>query len=182
MRGLLAILFVGMWMLSLADDKGAVAEGDNAIDFKLKTVDGNKIKLSELNESGAVVLVVLRGWPEYQCPLCSRQVGEFVAETESFKKLGAKVMMVYPGPSAQLSEKANEFADDFDFPDNILFTLDPNYSMVNKYGLRWDAPKETAYPSTFVIDDEGVIRFSKISKTHGGRAGVGEVLNVLKSL
>ena len=43
----------------------------------------------------------------------------------------------------------------------------------------WDAPRETAYPSTFVIDQGGVIRFAKVSKSHGGRAATGEVLKAL---
>lgn len=64
-------------------------------------------------------------------------------------------------------------------PDNFYFTIDPDYSMINKYGLRWNAPKETAYPSTFVIDKSGKIVFSKISKTHGGRAKIDEILEAL---
>lgn len=72
--------------------------------------------------------------------------------------------------------------NDFDFPEHFHFVLDPDYSMINKYGLRWDAPKETAYPSTFVIDKNGKVVYSKVSSTHGGRAAVEEVLGVLESL
>ena len=77
---------------------------------------------------------------------------------------------------------AKRILSDFTFPGNFYFLLDPNYSMVNKYGLRWDAPKETAYPSTFVMDKKGKIVYSKVSSTHGGRADVSEVLGVLKNL
>jgi hypothetical protein len=41
--------------------------------------------------------------------------------------------------------------------------------MVNAYGLRWDAPHETAYPSTFILDRKGIVQFVKISHTHGDR-------------
>jgi hypothetical protein len=51
--------------------------------------------------------------------------------------------------------------------------------MINKYGLRWDAPNETAYPSTFVISKKGEIVFSKISTTHGGRATNEEIFEAL---
>jgi hypothetical protein len=40
------------------------------------------------------------------------------------------------------------------------------------YELRWDAPRETAHPSTFLIDLQDVIFFSKIVKAwrkHFGR-------------
>lgn len=60
--------------------------------------------------------------------------------------------MVYPGPSIVLQKKADEFVEDFDFPEHFYFVLDPDYPMNNKYGVPWDALKETAYPSTFVID------------------------------
>ncbi len=43
--------------------------GDKAPDFTLKTLNDQTVRLSNLTASGKVVLVVLRGWPGYQCPL-----------------------------------------------------------------------------------------------------------------
>ena len=60
--------------------------------------------------------------------------------------------------------------------------LDPDYSFTNAYGLRWDAPRETAYPSTFVIDTDGTVRYAKISKSHGDRAEVSDVIKALDAL
>lgn len=59
--------------------------------------------------------------------------------------------------------------------------LDPDYEFTNLYGLRWDAPRETAYPSTFLIDGHGVIFFSKIVKEHGGRTTAAEILDACRS-
>jgi peroxiredoxin Q/BCP len=165
-----------------AQDFKKLNVGKTVINFTLKTIQGDKIVFSEINRNGPVVLIVLRGWVGYQCPVCSRQVGQFIADAKKLKELCASVFFVYPGPSTELQAKANDFTEDFDFPDNFYFTLDPDYSMINKYGLRWDAPKETAYPSTFVIDKSGKIVYSKISKTHGGRAKTDEVLEVLQEL
>lgn len=50
------------------------------------------------------------------------------------------------------------------------------------YGLRWDAPDETAYPSTFVIDETRSVRFAKVSRTHGGRTKAAAVLAEVKQL
>jgi len=47
------------------------------------------------------------------------------------------------------------------------------------YGLRWNAPNETAYPSTYVVDKQGKIVFAKTSKSHGGRASADEILKAL---
>jgi len=54
--------------------------------------------------------------------------------------------------------------------------------MINKYGLRWEAPNETAYPSTFIINKKGEIVFSKISTTHGGRSNDEEIIEALGKL
>ncbi len=150
--------------------------GSKAQNFTLKTVNGDNIQLSELYKKQPVVLVVLRGWPGYQCPICTRQVGSLVGDEDKFKNSNAIVLMVYPGPAEDLLAHAKEFSEDFKFPQNFYFTLDPDYSMINEYGLRWDAPRETAYPSTFVINKKGTIIFSKISTSHGDRASNDEIL------
>ena len=90
--------------------------------------------------------------------------------------------MVYPGPSEELQNHAEEFSEGFRFPQNFYFTLDSDYFMINSYGLRWDAPKETAYPSTFVINKEGIIVYSKTSTTHGGRATNEEIFEALSAM
>ena len=156
--------------------------GSKAQNFTLKTLNGDNIQLSELYKKQPVVLVVLRGWPGYQCPICTRQVGSLVADEGKFKDTGAAVLMVYPGPAEDLLAHAKEFSEDFKFPQNFYFTLDPDYSMINAYGLRWDAPRETAYPSTFVINKKGEIIFSKISNSHGGRATNEEIIDALGKL
>ena len=69
-----------------------------------------------------------------------------------------------------------------EWPAAFRYVLDPDYTFVNAYGLRWDAPRETAYPSTFVIDARGVVRFAKISHTHGDRTKAADVLAELKRL
>jgi hypothetical protein len=43
-----------------------------------------------------------------------------------------------------------------------------------------DAPGETAYPSTFVLDRKGVVRFAKISRSHGDRTKSADILEELK--
>lgn len=182
MKTIITILFTLFFVPAFSQPQAIVKTGDKIIDFNAQLIDGSEVPLNKLYDNSPLVLIVLRGWPEYQCPVCTRQVGEFVGEADQFKKYGAKVLMIYPGPSEVLQEKAEEFTEDFTFPEGFYFALDPNYSMVNKYGLRWDAPKETAYPSTFVIDKAGKVRFAKVSSSHGGRADVEEVVAVLKGL
>ena len=179
MNRIIVIVLMLISSNTFSQDFKNLAIGKIALDFTLTTIQGDEIQFSDVNKKQPVILIVLRGWVGYQCPVCSRQVGQFISEAEKLKESGAIVLLVYPGPSDVLQKKANEFTEDFDLPENFYFTLDPNYSMIDKYGLRWDAPKETAYPSTFIIDKSGKIVFSKISKTHRGRATIEEILEKL---
>ena len=155
------------------------AVGDKAPEFSLKDLEGKEISLSKLNADSPVVLVVLRGYPGYQCPICSVQVGGLIGKAKDIDKANAKVVMVYPGPAEKLNDYAAEFIKGKKLPENFLFVTDPDYKFTEAYGLRWDAARETAYPSTFVIDRKGKVRFQKTSKSHGDRAKPADVLEAL---
>ena len=156
------------------------AVGDKAPDFTLSTLQGKSVRLSEATAKSKVVLVVLRGYPGYQCPLCNQQVHEFLKNAQGFADAKAHVILVYPGPPDNLGARATEFTADKKLPEHFELLLDPGYEFTNLYGLRWDAQNETAYPSTFLIDQKGTVFFSKISKTHGGRTKATELVELLK--
>ena len=153
--------------------------GEKAPDFALSTPEGKSVRFSEVVSKGPVVLVVLRGYPGYQCPYCNRQVQDFIQKSQGFADAGAHVVLIYPGPPQDLGARANEFLADKKLPPNFDLLVDPGYTFTNLYGLRWDAPQETAYPSTFLIDRQGVVFFSKIVKEHGGRTAAAEILDAL---
>ena len=111
MKTIIAILLVFIFVLAFSQPHANVKTGDKIIDFNVRLIDGSEVTLNELYDESPLVLIVLRGWPEYQCPVCSRQVGEFVAEADQFKEYGAKVLMIYPGSSEVLQEKAEEFTE-----------------------------------------------------------------------
>jgi peroxiredoxin len=138
--------------------------GDTAPDFALSTIQGKRVLLSEVAakspragplpdaySQGPVMLVVLRGYPGHQCPFCNRQVQDLIANAQGFVEAGAQVLLVYPGSPDNLAAKAAEFATGKTMPANFDLLLDPSYEFTDLCGLRWDAPHETAYPSTFLI-------------------------------
>ena len=180
MKSVTFLLLICLWSQSFSQDFSDVAVGKKAVDFSVKTIQGDEVNLNRILKNNPVVLVVLRGWPGYQCPVCTKQVGGLVADADKITKSGAVVLMVYPGPSEELQQHAKEFSEDFSFPDNFYFTIDPDFSMINKYRLRWDAPRETAYPTTLVISKSGEIVFSRTSTTHGGRASNEEIFQALE--
>ena len=153
------------------------ATGAQAPNFTLLTPTGHPVSLASETKKGTTVLVVLRGFPGYQCPYCVQQVHDFVGHASGFAAKHVNVLLVYPGPPADLDQHAKEFlAKQADLPQNIQLVTDPDYKMTNQYGLRWDAPHETAYPATFILDGRGNILFEKISHSHGERTTAAEVL------
>jgi peroxiredoxin len=155
---------------------------DKAPDFSLQTLSDQTVKLSELTSNGPVVLLVLRGWSGYQCPLCTAQVGDYIASASAFEAVGARVLMVYPGPASDLKAHASEFVSNKNWPKQFLLVTDPDYKMILSYDLRWNASGETAYPSTFIFDRKGIVRFAKISHSHGDRTRAAEIVAKLKDL
>ncbi|HXI69277.1 MAG TPA: peroxiredoxin family protein [Verrucomicrobiae bacterium] len=150
--------------------------GDSTPDFTLNTVDGQTVHLSDLTAKSDIVLVVLRGWPGYQCPLCTAQAHDFIQAADKFKAAGVKVVMVYPGPADDLTKHASDFLQDKNWPKGFTLVLDPDYSFTDSYGLRWNKQNETAYPSTFVIGKNGKVTFVHVSHQHGDRVKAETVL------
>ncbi len=156
------------------------AVGAKAPDFTLSTPTGKLIQMSKELRGHELVLVVLRGFPGYQCPYCVKQVHDFVEHSSNFAAKSATVLLVYPGPPAELDQHAKEFlAKQSNLPANIVLVTDPDYAVTNKYGLRWDAPHETAYPSTFILDKNGSVVFEKIGHSHSDRLSAEDALDNL---
>jgi peroxiredoxin len=156
------------------------AVGAKAPDFTLSTPTGKAVTMSADLKGHTLVLIMLRGYPGYQCPYCVKQVHDFVDHASDFAAKDAKVLLVYPGPAADLDQHAKEFLEkQADLPENIVLVADPDYTVTNLYDLRWDAPHETAYPSTFVLDKDGKVVFEKISHAHGDRLSAQDALDHL---
>lgn len=174
---MLLVAMSGLWfsVATAAPPKS----GEVAPDFELANVDGGTTKLSTIAERGPVVLIVLRGFPGYQCPLCNVQVNDFLKSQEKFQAAGAQVVFVYPGAGSGLVQKAKQFRGERVIPEHFTLLVDPDYQFTKQYGLRWSAPNETAYPATFVLNNDRKIAFSKVSDSHGGRTTAKEVLEQL---
>ena len=155
---------------------------ENAPDFSLTSIDGMRVRLSDELKQGPIVLVVLRGWPGYQCPFCTRQFGDFLSHASELASHGARVIFVYPGPSDGLEEHAQAFTANRQMPPNFRVLVDPDYTFTRAYGLRWEAPEETAYPSTFVLDPAGIVTFVHVSKEHGDRVAAADTIKVLAAM
>ncbi|TWT99201.1 putative peroxiredoxin [Botrimarina colliarenosi] len=161
------------------------AVGDEAPTLSLVSTAGEPVDLAETFDEGKTVLVVLRGYPGYQCGICSKQATDFLRQSKKFADAEANVVMVYPGDAAGLDGHADEFLTGAmkdmkrkKLPKGVTMLLDPNFDLVDAYGLRWDAPNETAYPATYIVED-GKITFAEVSDGHGGRVNAKGALAAL---
>lgn len=183
------ILLSAMTMLSACTSTAQDADpsssqtpgvGDTAPDFRLSTIDGKPHALSGLTKEGPVVLIALRGYIGKQCPLCTRQVGDFLGQSEAFAKRKTKVVLVYPGPANGLDDYAKEFIAGHGLPEHFVFLVDPDFEFTNRYAIRWDTGLNTAYPATFVVaKGNREVRFAKVSSNARGRSTPAEVIAVL---
>ena len=158
------------------------AVGTKAPNFTLSTPTGKAITLSTEQGGHPLVLVILRGFPGYQCPYCVKQVHDFVDHASDFKAKNTRVLLIYPGPPANLDQHAKKFLEkQAELPSNVVLVTDPDYKVTNLYGLRWHRPFETAYPSTFILDSKGTVVFEKISHSHGDRLSAQDALDHLST-
>jgi len=171
------VLFMGVSVLAQTPAVGAKAPN-----FTLSTPTGKSVTLSAERGGYPLVLVILRGFPGYQCPYCVKQVHDFVERASDFKAKNTRVLLVYPGPPADLDQHAKEFLEkQAELPSNVVLVSDPDYKVTNLYGLRWDAPHETAYPSTFILAGSGTVMFEKVTHGHGDRLSAQDALDHLST-
>jgi hypothetical protein len=105
------------------------AVGAKAPDFTLDTPTGNSVSLAKERAKGTTVLVLLRGFPGYQCPYCVRQVHDFMEHSADFAGKKVNVLLVYPGPPANLDQHAKEFlAKQSDLPPTRPRIHPPSFS------------------------------------------------------
>ena len=157
--------------------------GQRAPDFTLSTPNGESLSLSALTSQGNVVLVVLRGYPGYQCPFSQQQFQSYQQTAAQFAALGAQLLFVYPGTDGKdLASDANQMMAGAALPPNVHVVIDPNYQFTNQYGLRWEAANQTAYPSTLLVSKDRTVIFAHTGHSSSDQTPPVDALAVLASL
>jgi len=176
----LSLLPVLLLAVSLPSVAATPSVGQRAPDFTLSTPSGEQLTLSTLNAQGSVVLIVLRGYPGYQCPFSQLQFQSYQNSAAQFAALGAEVIFVYPGSdNKNLADDAKQMMGTATLPANVHVVLDPNYQFTSQYGLRWDAANQTAYPSTFLLAKDRFVLFAHTGHTSSDQTAPADALAVL---
>ena len=151
-------------------------------EFQAVDEDGNRLSSSELAGSPAILLFVRGSW----CPFCSKQVANLTKSYKEITDAGAKLILVTPKPLETTRRVAEMFEVEFDF------WLDESLAIVKKLGIlleagvpdeqRKDYGEDTLWPTTLVIDANGVIRYTELSKVLVDRPNPEKLLSVVKKL
>ena len=143
---------------------------------------GETVSSSDLRGAPAVILFVRGNW----CPFCTRQVEDLTRHYKDIVDLGAKLVLVTPKPLQTTRRVAEFFNVDFDF------WLDESLAVIKRFGLvqsgavpadhRKEYGEDTVWPTSLVVDGNGVIRYAHLSKFIFDRPQPARLLGALRKI
>ncbi|MDB9541379.1 peroxiredoxin [Anabaenopsis tanganyikae CS-531] len=149
----------------------SVKVGDTAPDFTLSDQNGSRVSLRDFRGKKAVVLYF---YPKDDTPGCTAESCGFRDQYEVFKTAGAEVI----GVSGDSPQSHQQFAAKYNLPFTLLSDKD------NKVRKEYGATMAFGFVPgrvTYVIDQEGVVRFV-LDTMFNFQAHVEEALKILQDL
>ena len=150
----------------------ALKPGVKAPDFSLSTTPDQKVSLSEFRGQPVVLVFYPADWS----PVCSDQLALYNELKPEFSEFGAQVIGIsVDGVWCHLA-----FSKDRKLHIPLLADFEPKGAVARKYGVyrQKDGESERAL---FVIDAEGIIRWSYVSPV-GINPGADGILKALESM
>jgi peroxiredoxin len=146
--------------------------GIEAPDFELPSTPDQKVMLSEFR--GQPVILVF--YPEDWSPVCSDQLGLYQAVLPEFQKFNAELI----GLSVDSAWSHLAFAKDRNLHFPLLSDFEPKGQVARTYQV-YRAKEGTTERALFVIDADGIIRWSYVSP-YGVNPGADGILRALENL
>jgi peroxiredoxin len=146
--------------------------GIEAPDFELPSTPDQKVMLSEFR--GQPVILVF--YPEDWSPVCSDQLGLYQAVFPEFQKFNAELI----GLSVDSAWSHLAFAKDRNLHFPLLSDFEPKGQVARTYQV-YRAKEGTTERALFVIDADGIIRWSYVSP-YGVNPGADGILRALENL
>lgn len=178
------------------DGENATKIGKKAPSFELPDPEGNLVALASLLNKGPVVVTFYRGdW----CPYCNLQLRALQARLDDIHALGATLVAISPQvPDGSLTK--NEITEM-----EFIVLSDQDAKVAEQFGVAWEVPEflmehmrvdrnldlETInngnrnilpIPATFILDTNGVVKWSYVNVDYRTRSEPNEIIDALKKL
>lgn len=168
--------------------------GDKAPDFTLADSTGENVTLSNLLETGPVVMIWYRGeW----CPYCNIYLEDIQNHSEAFKKAGAHVVAISPETpehavsitdklalgytvlSDVKSKVAEEYGVVYTLPENIAARYQEAFDL---QGVNDDDRNVLPLSASYVIKQDGTISYAYLNADYRERAETSVLLEQVQKL
>ena len=146
--------------------------GTPAPDFELKSTADQDLSLSDFRGRP----VILAFYPADFSPVCGDQMALYNQILGEFKKHGAELL----GISVDGVWSHQAFARDRNLHFPLLSDFEPKGEVARMYGV-YDSKKGRSERALFVVDGEGIIRWSYVSPS-GMNPGAEGILDALEKL
>jgi peroxiredoxin len=141
--------------------------GLSAPDFKLQSLDGGWVQLSELL-GNKVLMIFYRG---HWCPFCVGHLQDIQSLLPELEKRGYQVLAISPEDATDMQK----IADRMDRP--YRFLSDINLKVTDLYGIRRD--EELPHPAMIVLDDLGIVKWFYVGENYKQRPSAQQLRKVL---
>lgn len=152
--------------------KGALQPGVKAPDFTLKTTPDQTVSLNEFQGHP----VILAFYPADWSPVCGDEITLLNEMLSEFRKYDAELL----GISVDSAWSHDTFAKQNHIHFPLLSDFNPKGAVAQQYGV-YREQEGTAERALFVIDSDGIIRWSYVSPI-GVNPGAEGILSALDAL
>jgi thioredoxin-dependent peroxiredoxin len=169
----------GMKLITLASQQKDTSIGKPAPDFELPDQTGQPVRLSSFKGSRHVLLIFIRGdW----CPSCHMMMRTYEKSREKLREKNVLLLAIGPddlGTNQQMAEKLGieyKILTDNKQQTAIAYGSHQADLRLDKYGVG------VPLPSTFIICDQGIIRYQSRADQVGEFLNPGQVEQVLNGI
>lgn len=149
-----------------------IPSGHPAPDIQVMSADNKKLSLQQFRNKKYLVIVFYQG---HFCPVCGQQLSNLQKHYSDFQAQGAEIIAISADDMTHAQMTLGE--------KGLAFQIvpDPQKSIIKAYGIANESKKQIAWPSVFIIDKKGIVRFS-YAVFSGHRLHSGDILPELSKL
>lgn len=196
LKTLLLVLFTASLTAQSMEEAQGLAVGDKAPLTTLRDAQSEAVNLQEALKNGPIILVFYRGeW----CPYCNRHLAALNEITDSLAELNVQLFAISPEKPDLLQEMMSKTESNFTFLSdsayqtiigfNLAFLPSKATRMKYKSVLgvdlseaHQDSREFLPVPATYLIDQEGIIRWRHFDPDYKERSEPKEVLAAARAL